>query len=226
MIDRINRKDCTGCGACMNACPRQAIHMKRDSKGFLYPEVEKTRCIECNICLNKCPVANPTTVLSNYLTPLVFASWSLDESIRINSTSGGIFSELAKGVLKEGGCVAGAQYNAQHLVEHTLIDNATDLMKLRQSKYIQSDVKDIYIHVKKALEKQKIVLFVGSPCEIAGIRAYLGKDYENLILCDFVCRGTNSPKAYTEYLKDLEKRYKSKVKKVWFKNKTKVYRRS
>jgi len=221
MIDIINKKDCTGCGACFNACPKQAISMKSDSKGFLYPEVEKSSCIECKICINKCPVVNQNVISSNYLEPLVFASWSLDENIRINSTSGGIFSELAKEVLKREGCVVGAKYNAEHLVEHALIDKEADLIKLRQSKYIQSDVKDIYIRVKKSLQSQKLVLFVGSPCEIAGIRGYLGKDYENLILCDFVCRGTNSPKAYTEYLKDLEKRYQSKIEKVWFKNKTK-----
>lgn len=221
MVDRIDRNECTGCGVCSNVCPKQAIKMKQDLKGFLYPDVEKTRCIECEICLNKCPAINQTKVLSNYLTPLVYAAWSLDESIRINSTSGGIFSELAKEVLKSGGCVVGAQYNAEHLVEHALIDKEIDLIKLRQSKYIQSDIKDIYTHVEKKLQAQKLVLFVGSPCEIAGIRGYLGKEYENLILCDFVCRGTNSPKAYTEYLKDLENRYQSKIKKVWFKNKTK-----
>ena len=219
MIDIIDKKECTGCGACLNSCPKQAISMQVDSKGFLYPKVEKTRCIECKICINKCPVLNRSRNSSNYLKPLVFAAWSLNEGIRVNSTSGGIFSELATEILKRGGRVAGAQYNDKHLVEHKLIDNYMDLEKLRQSKYIQSDVKDVYVRVKEALQEREMVLFVGSPCEIAGMKSYLGRDYENLILCDFVCRGTNSPKAYIEYLKDLEKRYQSKIKKVWFKNK-------
>lgn len=220
MIDTIERQFCTGCSVCANICPKSAIIMKPDEKGFLYPDLDRERCIGCELCINRCPVNNITDPVDHYKKPKVYAAWSLDEDIRISSTSGGIFSELAKKVLLDGGCVAGARYDDSHLVRHDIVENIDELIKLRQSKYIQSDVNDVYLKVKEELVHGKQVMFVGSPCEIDGLRHFLGKEYSNLILCDFVCRGTNSPKAYIAYLEDLENRYQSKVKRVWFKNKT------
>ena len=140
-------------------------------------------------------------------TQIVYAAWSLDEWVRYNSTSGGMFTEIAKLAIKAGYSVAGARYNDRHLVEHDLINQIEDIGLLRQSKYVQSNMKNI-----RAKMKDKKVLFVGAPCQAASVDAD--------IKIDFVCRGANHPKAYIKYLEMLEAQYKSKIQKVWFKNKT------
>lgn len=221
MIEAVNRTECTGCGACANVCTVNAISMVADNKGFKYPLVNHQLCIQCGLCLKRCPSVQKVKVDNNFKTPKVWAAWSKQEDIRINSTSGGVFSELAKEILNRGGRVVGARYREDKLVEHYMIDSVDELEILRQSKYTQSDIGFIFRQVKDALLKDIWVLFVGSPCEVAGLRQYLGKDYEKLVLCDFVCRGTNSPKAYMEYLSALEKRYGSPIQRVWFKNKSK-----
>ncbi|MDU4892501.1 MAG: Coenzyme F420 hydrogenase/dehydrogenase, beta subunit C-terminal domain [Clostridium sp.] len=219
MIENIGEA-CTGCYACYNACPRKSIEMIQNDKGFIYPKVNRDKCVECNICRNVCPQVNFLNVSNNYDKPKIYAGWSLDENIRLNSTSGGIFSELSKSILSKGGYVVGARYNDEHLVEHYMIDKYDDIILLRQSKYIQSEIGLIFKCVKEKLERGSLVAFCGSPCQIAGLQNYLKKNYSNLICFDFVCRGVNSPKAYTKYLEMLEKEYKSNIKKVWFKNKT------
>ena len=214
----IDKEKCTGCGVCGNICPNGCIDMVSDNEGFLYPEINSDNCISCGICEKTCPVINKIKIENNP-APSAYAAWSLDESIRFNSTSGGIFSELAKKIISEGGYVAGARYNDRHLVEHCVINDGDDIVLLRQSKYVQSNSGSIYREVKEILNMDKPVLFVGTPCQGAGLISFLGRKYDNLLLCDFICRGANSPKAYIKYLESLENEYNSPVKKVWFKNK-------
>ncbi|CUQ42660.1 coenzyme F420-reducing hydrogenase%2C beta subunit [Clostridium paraputrificum] len=220
MIDKIiTEKNCTGCTACVNICPKNCISMIEDKEGFLQPKVDYDKCIKCRMCERTCPVLNGFKAKENH-KPEVYAAWSLNEEIRINSTSGGIFSELAKYVLNQGGVVFGARYNENNNIEHHMIDRIEEIPILRQSKYAQSNKKNSYKEAKKKLLEDCLVLFCGAPCEIGGLLSYLNKPYENLITCDFVCRGTNSPKVYRKYLDYMEKKYDSKIAKVWFKNKT------
>ena len=220
MIDTISKIDCTGCFGCYNICPKKCIHMEPDIEGFLYPKVDYNECIHCGLCQKTCPSLNKLDVSTNYENPIVYAAWSLDEEIRLNSTSGGIFSELAQMILAEGGYICGARYNSEHLVEHCIINKPEGLKIIRQSKYVQSDIRDVFKEIKKLLIRGEKLLFCGTPCECAGLKKYLGKKYDQLIVVDFVCRGTNSPRIYTMFLQELEKIYGAKVSRVWFKNKT------
>lgn len=222
MIDSLNKNKCTGCSACYNICPKDAIIMKKDKAEFLFPEIEYNKCIKCNLCEKVCPSMSKCECLEDRLRePIVKAAWSKDENIRINSTSGGLFSELAKGFMKEKETfVVGAIYNKEFLVEHYITNQMKDLELLRQSKYVQSDKKNVFSEIKNLLNKNKRVLFVGAPCEVMGLYSFLRKKYENLYTIDFLCLGTNSPKVYRKFLETLKEKYNSKVKKVWFKNKT------
>ena len=208
---------CTGCAACMNCCPVDAIKMLPDSEGFLCPEIDETKCVHCGKCAEICPVLKEHEDTGK--EPECYAAWSKDEDIRFNSTSGGVFTHLASTVIKQGGTVVGARYREDHLVEHALIRKSEDIEQLRQSKYVQSEIGFVYREIKQELKYGKPLLFAGTPCQCAGLKAYLGKDYENLFLCDFICRGVNSPLVYLSYLRELEERYGSKVKRVWFRNK-------
>lgn len=219
MIDVLDKEECTACAACVNICPKKCIYMERDEEGFEYPKIDKEKCINCGLCEKICPIINNKKQYENS-KPRIYAAWSLDEEIRYNSTSGGIFSEIAKIILNKNGFICGARYNEQNLVEHTIVNDNEGLKKIRQSKYTQSSIGLVYVKIKELLEKENWVLFCGTPCECAGLLNFLGKDYEKLVICDFVCRGSNSPKVYMKFLNYLESKYKSKIKKVWFKNKT------
>lgn len=223
-INIINKYDCTGCGACWNACPKSCIKSVKDEEGFPYPKVDTAKCIDCGLCLKVCPMQNKIRQSSD--NPQIYAAWSKDKTNRYNSTSGGAFSEFAKSVLAMGGVVVGAAYDQHNLVYHVIASNSEELDLLRQSKYIQSDINDIYIQIKTQLKEGKIVLFCGSPCQVAGLKSFLQKEYTGLVMIDFICRGMNSPKAYTYWLKELEERYKSRVVKVWFKYKEYGWKKS
>jgi coenzyme F420-reducing hydrogenase beta subunit len=214
----IEKEKCTGCGVCSNICPNSCIDMVSDSEGFLYPSTDLNNCINCGVCEKTCPVTNGIES-ENKPRPPAYAAWSLDKDIRFNSTSGGIFTELAKKIISDGGYVVGARYNDRHLVEHCIINDNEDISLLRQSKYVQSSSGNIYKEVKAFLKKDKTVMFVGTPCQCAGLVSFLGREHDNLLLCDFICRGVNSPKAYIKYLESMENEYDSLIKKVWFKNK-------
>jgi|GEM_PF-259543 Coenzyme F420-reducing hydrogenase, beta subunit len=223
MVDQLVKKDiCTGCYACFNICDKKAITMNPDKEGFKYPEVKANLCNQCGSCVSVCPSLKEN--YSNDKKPSeIYAAWSLDDEIRSLSTSGGIFSELAIEILEAGGYICGAVYNEQFLVEHMVSDNKEGLARIRQSKYVQSDMNDVYRKIRKLLVQNKSVLFCGSPCECAGLKSYLSSTEcatHNLILIDFVCRGANSPKVYMEFLKEMEKKYSSDIQRVWFKNKT------
>lgn len=219
MIDRLPKEGCTGCGACLNLCPQNCIFMQEDREGFDYPAIDRQRCSGCNLCERVCPVLSGDVENRND-APQVKAAWSLDAEVRFESTSGGIFTELARAFIEQNGYVVGARYTETQVVEHYMIHSEADIALLRQSKYVQSKKGTIYRAVKQRLVDGDRVMFVGAPCEVGGLLRYLQKPYEKLLTCDFICLGANSPKVYRKFLEMLGKRYASPIKRVWFKNKT------
>ena len=218
MILDIKKADCCGCSLCANVCPKQCIEMKRDGEFFRYPHVDASRCVECHACEKNCPALNHPQPKNN-TDQVVYAGWNTDPEKRIISTSGGLVSALSEKVIEAGGCVVGAYYRDDFTVAHMIGTTMEDIWKLRQSKYMQSDMGMIYAAVKKELGEGKKVLFCGTPCHNAALRNYLKTDPENLIQLDFICRGVISPGVFTEFLKDLEHKYRAKAVKVQFKNK-------
>lgn len=215
--DKLNMNQCTGCCLCANGCPVEAISMKEDKNGFLYPHINNKLCIDCGKCTELCDGRNEQYISD--VEKRAYAVWSKNSEIRYKSTSGGAFSEFAKYVLLNDGVVAGAAYNECNQVDHILIDNLEQLSLVRQSKYIQSDSKDIYKKVKYALDNGKLVLFCGTPCQLAALKSYLNKDYEKLFLMSFICLGVNSPKALRAWLEEIEQKENNSVQRVWFKYK-------
>ncbi len=219
-----SKYNCTGCSSCEKVCPSSAIKMKQDEKGFLYPEIINKYCTNCGICKKNCPnLVKDNTPNENQR---IFAMKNKNEDIRGKSSSGGVFYEYAKIILEDNGIIYGAAYNAFNEVEHIRIDKIEDLYKLQGSKYIQSEIKNTYIEAKEDLEKNKKVLFSGTPCQIDGLKAYLNRkrvNQEKLYTCDIICHGVPSPKVFKDYLKKLENKYNSKIIKINFRHKENEY---
>ena len=201
----------------MAVCQVNCIQMIADGEGFLYPSVDTARCEDCGACATVCPAMNPV-IPQDGISATVYAAWSLDNEIRYNSSSGGIFTELSRPVLRDAGAIAGARYDNHHRVYHVLIEHEKDLALLRQSKYAQSEAGDVYRNVLTVLDSGRRVLFSGTPCQCAAMMRYANRA-DQLILCDFICRGVNSPLVYAKYLEELEARYGAKVRRVWLRNK-------
>lgn len=214
-ILKIPHNKCTGCGACANACPKNAITMELDAEGFLFPQVNEELCIDCGKCRKVCPVEHP---VSHYPAPKSYAVWAKD-SVRKESSSGGMFTLMADWVLEQGGVVFGARYATDYQsVYHAAARNQEELLPLKKSKYVQSDTGLTYREAKKALDGGQYVLYTGCPCQIAGLYNYLGKDYEKLITADLVCHGANSTTAYRTFLKEFSEG--KPIEKVDFRDKT------
>lgn len=197
---RISKKEnCCGCNACVQRCPKQCITMHCDGEGFWYPVVNEQECINCGLCEKTCPVLHPKTESKPLKT---YAAINKNEDIRLASSSGGIFTILAEETLKQGGVVFGAAFNKKWEVEHIYVENTTELEKLRGSKYVQSNIGNCYKEAEQLLKKGRKVLFSGTPCQIAALKLFLNKDYENLTTIDVVCHGTPSPKVWETYLKE------------------------
>jgi len=211
-------KNCTGCSACCCICPQQAIEMEENREGFLLPVVDYAKCTQCGMCLKVCPV-NQIVPIEKIEEPLVYAAWTKDKGVLNQSTSGGVFSEIARNVLAKGGRVFGAAYDEDMTVRHIAVDSWDDLARLRGSKYVQSDVGDSFKLAKNYLEQGRYVLYSGTPCQIAGLYAVVGKNYDNLLTCGLICHGVPSPKVFRMYLDSLKKRYHSKVTGFVFRNK-------
>lgn len=222
-IDILNRNLCTGCRMCEQICPVQAIKMIENEEGFIEPQIDNEKCIKCGLCAKKCPQLNTVDIEDKLDKQIVYAAKNKNVQEQKNSSSGGIFSVLSNYVIENNGFVYGASFDENLKLSHIRIDNKEDLYKLRGSKYLQSNTKITFTQVKKDLEKDSMVLYVGTPCQIAGLRNYLGKDYEKLILVDLVCHGVPSQKLFDKYIKWLEKKNKSKILNYQFRNKEKTY---
>lgn len=195
----VSNEHCTGCTACAAACPKGCITMTADENGFFYPVIDEEKCISCGLCEKTCPVISP--LKKNKLEPQCYVAYSRDGAMRLESSSGGVFTELAKAVLEDGGAVFGAAYNERFEVVHICAESEADLAKLRGAKYAQSDLRGVFADVKAKLEQGRKVLFSGTPCQVGGLKAYLHRGYKNLLTVDFVCHSVPSPMAWKEYVK-------------------------
>ena len=222
MINIKNKVDCCGCNACGDICTHKAITFKTDVEGFWYPEVNKDLCTDCHLCEKVCPIINVKELKKNDLPQSIcYAAEHKNLEVVFDSTSGGLFSALADIMYKSGGYVGGAIFNEDFSVRQFISNDKSDLPKLRSSKYLQSNLEGFYTQIKDLLKAGEKVLVCGSPCQMAALRAFLRKDYDNLIIADYICRGINSPKVWRKYLDSYEERYGSKV--VYCKAKSKEY---
>lgn len=243
MIDIKEKKNCCGCNACYDICPKNAITLSTDIEGFWYPRVDIDKCINCGLCERTCPQLHIGALKKNdFEYPVCFAAIHKNIEVRFGSTTGGLFSALAEQMYREGGYVGGAIYNKDFSVSHFISNNPADLALLRQSKYSQSQTCGIYKEVKRLLMAGEKVLICGTPCQMAALRRFLNKDYENLIIVDFICKSITSPKFYAKYLdywerkvgsqlvsfkfKDKELGWRSLVKRFDFKNGKTMYSRA
>lgn len=201
----VNWEQCCGCGACANRCPKQAISMQPNHEGFLHPEVDAEKCVECGTCEKACPGLSAATNLTT--EPKALVVQHKDDGVRYQSTSGGAFTAIAEEVIRRGGVVFGAVMTENLTVKHDFVSDIEGLAKFRNSKYVQSEIGDCYSLAKRFLSKGRWVCFSGTPCQINGLYKYLGKDYENLIGVDVVCKSVPSPlvfRKYVEYKKSRE----------------------
>lgn len=220
MIQIIDKSKCCGCNACGDICPKDAITFKTDVEGFWYPVVNMESCIDCGLCEKACPELHIVDLKKNdYEKPVTIAAVNKNMRVRWDSTSGGAFSALADVMYEQGGYVSGAVYNEDFSVSNFISNNLDDLGRLRSSKYLQSNAVGLYKSIRDLLLRGEKVLACGTPCQMAALRSFLRKDYDNLIIVDFICRGVNSPKVYRKYLDSLERRYGGKVVYVKAKNK-------
>jgi len=211
-IEIIGYEICTGCFACQNACPKAAIEIAENDFGFYYPKINEN-CERCGICQNFCPVLNPRPSAGE---PKFYAGWSRDEETRIRSSSGGIFPEIAKYILENGGVVFGVGWDEKLNARHLKVDKIGDLSKLAGSKYVQSYVGSAYRETLKEAENKK-VLFSGTPCQTAALRSF-GNSKE-IVTVDVVCHGVPSNLAFRKYLSFLERKFGKRVVNVSFRDK-------
>lgn len=202
MISIQDKDKCCGCAACVQVCPKQCFSFEEDEEGFRYPVADRIKCIDCGLCEKVCPVINQYEATN----PIkVYAAINKDEVIRMQSSSGGIFTLLAEKVIREGGVVFGAAFDENWEVQHTYVETIKDLAKLRTSKYVQSRIEDNFIKAKDFLKQGRKVMFTGTSCQIAGLKHFLRKDYENLLAVDVICHGVPSPMVWRDYLQEITK---------------------
>ena len=222
-INENNKRSCCGCTACMNICPVKAIERKPDEEGFLYPIVDKEKCINCGLCEKTCPIINKK--ISKEKIKNAYAIRAKDKNILQNSTSGGFFTPIANWIIKNDGVAIGVGFGKEKRIEHIIVtkENMDRLTELRGSKYVQSYLGNTFTKIKELLESGKKVLFSGTPCQVQGLLKFLNKDYSNLITIDLICHGVSSPELWKKYVEYQEKKNKSKINKINFRNKTYGY---
>lgn len=221
MIDIINKSECTGCTACKNICPHSAIDMFEDHEGFRYPHVNLNSCVNCGVCNIICPLPKRDAVLkdSNVLNAYV-AHYKNNDNIWYESSSGGAFTAITNYIFDNNGIVYGAVYDDNWNVYHTSSHDSEDAIKFRGSKYVQSNLNDVFKSIKTELNNGRLVLFSGTPCQVAGLNAFLVKPYPNLLTIDLLCHCVPSPRVFKDYINYIQSKYKKKIIKINMKDKT------
>lgn len=215
-----DKRDCCGCSACVNICPKQAITMEKDEYGFIYPVIDQEKCVECGKCKKACGYQQKREDIENIST---WVAINKNENDLKKSSSGGVFSAIARAFIEDGGVVFGCAMineNSTLTPRHIMVDTVRDLHKLQGSKYVQSYIGDTYKIVKGMLERGKKVLFSGTPCQVAGLYSFLEKkQYSSLYTIDIICHGVPSADFFQAYISELNKKGNSKVTSFLFRDK-------
>ena len=222
---RRHKNFCCGCHACLNICPARAIQMQMDQEGFLYPVIDEKKCIKCGQCAAVCQMLNSTKSTNGKIRE-AYAYINPDLEERLDSSSGGIFIQLAKYVIANGGRVFGAAFNDDMNVRHMQATDVAGCRKFMGAKYVQSVIGTTFKDTREALKSGKLVLFTGTPCQIHGLKLFLKRDYDNLITASIVCYGVPSPLIFKKCMMELEHREGSKIKSIRFRDKRKGWQQS
>lgn len=196
---------CTGCAACKAICGHDAILMEQDEKGFWYPMINQERCTNCYMCKRNCPANITHNNTSKFLDVYAYRNSNINELMQ--STSGGAYTTLSDWIIDNGGVVCGAAFNKKFQVYHKIAKTVSGRNEFRGAKYVQSMIGNVYKEIENELKRDKYVLFTGTPCQVAGLKAYLKNDYQKLFTIDIVCHGVASPKVWKAYLRELELKY-------------------
>lgn len=225
MLNLTDKKNCCGCSSCAQACPRHCIKMKEDVEGFLYPHIEQAVCIDCGKCNRVCPVENAANVDVAASAPGAYVAYAKDDVTRESSSSGGVFSVLAEAVLDKGGVVFGCAFDDVYMAHHIAVKSKEELAALRGSKYLQSRIEKTYTEAERYLKGGRAVLFSGTACQIAGLKCFLGKNYENLLTVDVLCHGVPSPLVWARYLEERKQLQGAAVSHISFRDKRQGWHR-
>lgn len=217
-----DKKNCMGCHACFNICPQNCILMNTDNEGFWYPIVDYNKCTSCLLCISVCPTINRVIV---HNSPNAYACSNNDEFIRLKSSSGGMFTLIANEIINKGGVVFGAGFDDDFIVIHSWIKKKEELEKFRGSKYVQSKIGTTYTQVRDFLRQGRAVLFTGTPCQIGGLKSFLGESYDKLICLDIICHGVPSPKVFQKYISYQTNIADSRIKGISFRLKNEGWKR-
>lgn len=220
MIQVKNKKNCCGCTACASICKNGAISMQLDEEGFLYPVCELSLCTNCHLCEKVCPIIEQDIRQPNTMPIKIFALYNKDEKILRTSSSGGVFAVLTKYFLSKNGIIYGAEFNEHLIVIHRGETTPEGALRFRGSKYVQSNICGIYEEIKIMLQNGKIVLFSGTPCQVAGLKGFLRKPYSNLFTVDILCHGVPSPKVFADYVNYVNRFSIGRLQKIFMKDKT------
>lgn len=215
-------KECTGCGACQQICPKKCITMAPDKEGFLYPVVDESKCVKCGRCVKVCQLEHIVPEQKDCLENVkAWAAKLRNKEKVMKSASGGAFVAIAEYILENEGIVFGCAYNEKMQVIHRSVSRMADLPLLQSSKYVQSNTLSTFAEAKKYLDEGRIVLYSGTPCQIAGLRLFLGNDYDKLYTIDLICHGVPSPMLFQKYLVWLGKENGGRITRYNFRDKRK-----
>ncbi len=216
ILSNTNTKECSNCGACYNVCPVNAVSLRIDDYGFEYPEIDSEKCIGCQKCVAACK----NTQTMELRTPIeAYAATNRNTDVLMSSSSGGVFSALAEYVLSQSGVVCGCIYDENLLPVHVCTQKHDDVVLMRKSKYVQSNIGSVYRDILNILKSGQLVLFTGTPCQVAGLYAVVGKKYTNLITVDLICHGVPSRELFKKFLQYLEDKYKTRIVQFDFRSK-------